>query len=300
MSPHILSLPTELLAQILSFLSLPSLLRFSETSVYARALANANLHSLSLCIVLPFSRSHPCDLLSLISETGGKRPARAIQDGTSTPCIRITAPSQYNYLDLLAFQSTLLSTVLHRHAAMLQHVHLQVPALTVPMALALRTLHALKTLALGFQTPLPTRFVPRSHVAAQRTQQHLAWKTLVDGGPPVWSRRLRSLRLEDAEIETAQLGMLVSESAACDELVLEGCRNLGKEVWCELQMWIGRGRVRVLEVAECGGVLGEKALDGIGGMGGLEVCILFSSLFCLFPLLYVLIFNFGVRGLGPL
>ncbi|EOA81346.1 uncharacterized protein SETTUDRAFT_35191 [Exserohilum turcica Et28A] len=138
------------------------------------------------------------------------------------------------------------------------------------MALALRTLHALKTLALGFQTPLPTRFVPRSHVAAQRTQQHLAWKTLVDGGPPVWSRRLRSLRLEDAEIETAQLGMLVSESAACDELVLEGCRNLGKEVWCELQMWIGRGRVRVLEVAECGGVLGEKALDGIGGMGGLE------------------------------
>lgn len=88
--------------------------------------------------------------------------------------------------------------------------------------------------------------------------------------PPVWSHRLHAVRLENADLSTQQLGVILAESSECREVVLKRCRGVGSEVWVFFRTWRGREKLRVLEVGECGGLLGEEAVRAVGGLRSLE------------------------------
>lgn len=261
MSPHILSLPAELLSQILSLLPVLSLLRFSQTSRYSHTLASANLHTLSLGIAPWPSTHHP---------QSASRPSQ-----TYASWLQIPNAAEYGYTTLFNFQSALVTSILHRHAPLLQHIDLSIWTLSVAAATALRHLHALRTLALRFESGGLGPGVPRSYLAAERAEQRKAWAVLARRPPPVWSARLAAIRLVNAGIETKELGALLGASAECREVVLERCSDVGSAFWAFVRTWSGREGVRVLELKECGGCVGEEAVGAIGGLKGLEVCFLF-------------------------
>ncbi|KNG47326.1 hypothetical protein DDE82_000896 [Stemphylium lycopersici] len=284
MSPHLLSLPTEILNHILCPLPLQSLLRFSETCLQARDLANASLHTLSLGIapLCPFKSiltipSLPPTPPTSINSSSSASTSASTSSSTAPPSqpyaiwFRIPSPSSHTYLTLLTFQSALVTSILLRHGTMLQTLHLSIWALTVPLASALRSLTALKSLSLRIESGSHGRGVPRSCRAVERDQQAKAWVELTEREvPPSWSQRLVVLRLENAGVGARQLGRLLAETRACREVVLDGCRYLGSEFWHLLRQWEGRSALEVLEVAGCGGILGEGAVGAIGELEGLE------------------------------
>ncbi|EUC38786.1 hypothetical protein COCCADRAFT_32151 [Bipolaris zeicola 26-R-13] len=273
MSPHILSLPTELLSQILTSLPLPSLLRFSETCRSARTLANANLQSLSLGISpLPspytFSPSkHPLSP----SQTPSSLPPSQPSQPTHPHDRWLTIPNitTYPYTTLSNFQSALITSILTRHHPLLQHIDITIWTMSTHMAHALRNLSALQRLSLRFDAGNPGRAVSRAQMALERDEQRKAWCVLA-ADPPSWSRRLLKLSVKGAVVSARQVAVLLAESRGCEEVVLERCGGVGSEIWMFLGGWCGRERVRRVEFGECGGVIGEAALGVIGGMVGLE------------------------------
>jgi hypothetical protein len=248
MPKHLLSLPTELLDQVLSALPIPSLLAFSSTSQHARILARNNLHSLSLGIAPLHSSSFstsPYDIW-----------------------LRIPNANSYPYLTLLNFQSALVSSTLTRHGSMLQHLELSVWALTVPIAEAIANLAALQSLSIRIESG---GYARRSCKSFEREKQHKAW-TLLSSEKCVWRSRLMALRIEDADLGTEQLAGILGGATRCRELWLNRCWFIGKEVWGWLGGdWKGRDVLRILDVSDCGGVLGEEAVDAIGRLKGLQV-----------------------------
>jgi hypothetical protein len=263
MSTHLLDLPTEILNQILTPLPTRSLLRFSETSHHARSLANANLHTLSLAIA-PLPSPLFKDLDQSITTTS-----------TTTPyaiCLRIPKAASHEHATLLAFQSALVGSILQRHGTMLQHLELSVWALTLPMAEAVAGLRALRTFSLRIESQVRyVRGVPRSRMGVEREEQGKAWEVLVKSAR-VWSQRLTKLNLENCDLDAGQLAMVLKESRECKELGLNRCRHLGREMWTSLGEWEGRGKLGVLSVADCGGMLGKEARGAVDRLHGLQVC----------------------------
>ncbi|EUC47684.1 hypothetical protein COCMIDRAFT_34752 [Bipolaris oryzae ATCC 44560] len=260
MSPHILSLPAELLSQIITSLPLPSLLRFSETCRPARTLANANLQSLSLGIP-----PYPPHTHSPHQTTVHPTPDRHPHDHW----LHIPNITTYPYTTLSNFQSALLTTLLTRHAPLLSHVDITLWTMSVRMAHALRNLSALQRLSLRFDAGSHGRAVERAQMALDREEQRKAWGVL-GAETPSWGRRLLGLRVEGAVVGTAEVAVLLKESRGCEELCLERCSGVDGGIWDFLGSWCGKERVRRVEFGECGGVIGEGVLSIIGGMGGLE------------------------------
>jgi hypothetical protein len=247
---NLLTLPTELLNRILSTLPVPSLLSFSSTGQQARTLANSNLHDLSLGIQ------------PLCSYTASRTPYDI--------WLRIPDAHTYSYLTLLNFQSALVNSILARHGLMLQHLELSVWALTVPIAEAIAHLGALRSLSIRIESGVYRRGLSRSCRSLEREEQHKAWELL--SKKAVWRSRLTALRIEDADLGTEQLAILLGDSRCCRELWLNRCRFIGKEVWEWLRSeWHGRDKLKILDVCDCGGVLGDAAIDAVGKMKGLQV-----------------------------
>ncbi|KAF1942154.1 hypothetical protein EJ02DRAFT_346160 [Clathrospora elynae] len=249
MSSNLLSLPSELLSQILARLPMRSLLKFAETSRRAHFLANANLHTLSLGIHTLSGSSevskHPYDVW-----------------------LRIPDAHTYDYMTLLSFQSALLRSILLRHDSVLQTVTLSIWTLTTKTAEAIARLIALRSLSIRIEGGAYGLNVPRSHMAIERVEQRKAWSLL--SSKAVWRSRLYTLRLENADLNTEQLVDMLRETRCCAELWLSWCRFVGKELWKFLGEWRGNRALRVLGLAECGGVLSEATLGVIGGLGGLQ------------------------------
>ncbi|KAI4653321.1 hypothetical protein J4E93_001083 [Alternaria ventricosa] len=262
-TPHLLDLPTEILNHILTPLPTRSLLSFLETSRHARILANANLHTLSLGIA-PLAPAFFKYLDPSITSTN---------NNTSDPYeiwLRIPQAKTYEYLTLHTFQSLLVTSILNRHGTMLQHLNISIWSLTLPMAKALTTLRALLTFSLRIESGARyVRGIPRSRIAVEREEQGKAWDVLAESAG-AWSRRVVSLKLENCDVRAEQLAVLLGEMRGCEELGLRRGRYLGREMWAALGEWEGRGRLRVLEVAECGELLGDEAREVVGGLDGLE------------------------------
>ncbi|KAF1833777.1 hypothetical protein BDW02DRAFT_622729 [Decorospora gaudefroyi] len=250
--PHILSLPTEVLHQILQPLPIPSLLAFSSTCHHAHHLATTNLHTLSL----------------------GIRPLATPPTHNPGPYeiwLRIPKTHAYDYTTLFNFQSALFSSILGRHGALLQHLDLCIWALTGPMGHAIANLSALRTLGLRVENAAYGRALPpRACVALERSEQAKAWAVLSRSA--VWRERLLCLRLENVEVGVEALAGVLAEARCCREVRLRGCRFLGRELWGVLGSgrWAGGDSLRVLGVADCGLVLGEEAWEGIGRLGALR------------------------------
>jgi hypothetical protein len=268
MSTHLLHLPTEILCQILTPLPTASLLRFSETSHHARILANANLHTLSFGIAPltpPFF-----NLLDL------DQPSKSIS--TTNPTIkrpyaiwlRISEAEPYDYWTLHNFQSALVTSILKRHGTMLQHLEISIWALTPAMARAIAQLRALRRFSLRIETSA-WGAGQRSRIAVEREEQSKAWELLTEESP-VWSRRLTALKLENCDLEVGQLAVLLGENRVCEEVRVDRCRYVTKGLWTVLNQWERRDKLRILEVADCGGMLGEEARGALGVLDGLQVC----------------------------
>ncbi|KAI4945428.1 hypothetical protein J4E86_009315 [Alternaria arbusti] len=262
---HLLDLPTEILNHILTPLPTSSLLRFSETSRHARILANANLHTLSLGIA-PLAPAFFKYLDPSITST--KKPYDI--------WLRIPQAKSYEYLTLHNFQSALVTSILKRHGTMLQHLNISVWALALPMAKAITSLRALRTFSLRIESGVRyVRGIPRSRIAIEREEQGKAWDVLTESAAE-WSGRLTVVRLENCDVRAEQLAVLLKESRGCKELGLNRCRYLGREMWTSLGDWEGRAKLKMLDVAECGGLLGDEATEVVGRLDGLQTLNLYD------------------------
>jgi hypothetical protein len=248
---QLLELPPELITQILAFLPVRTLLKFSETSHYARFLANSNLHTLNLGI--PAIRDR-----SLIKDTSDKIH------------VRIKGAFNYDYTTLLNFHNALIQSILLRHADTLRTLDLSLWTLTQPIAETIAELSALRSLSIRVEEDIFARAVPRNCMAWERREQDKAWTVLARTA--TWKDRLRVLRLENAELTTEQLAALLCQSRWCGALQLSRCRFIGKELWRFLgRDWAGRSCLQRLVLDETGGVLDEKAFEAIVTLSGLRV-----------------------------
>ncbi|KAG9378573.1 hypothetical protein A1F94_010342 [Pyrenophora tritici-repentis] len=172
---------------------------------------------------------------------------------------------------------------------MLQTLELSVWGWSVGMALALRSLRALRTFRVRVERVTGVgRNVPRKWIAVQRAEEKKAWEVLVSGPEEeleevvvvskrrrrrkrgFWSERLTTLELENCDVTAEQLGVVLSKSRGCREVRLDGCRILDKELWTVMGEWEGRSGLERLDVVDCGGRIGEEARTAIGLMDGLK------------------------------
>ena len=249
---HLLDFPSELLAQILALLPVRTLLNFSETSRYARSLANGNLSTISLDI-------HPIRPRNL-----GKSPEKE-------NCVRIPEVHTYDYQTITYFHDALVRNILLRHAEMLQVLDLSIWTFTIPIAMEISRLLALQKLSIRIEDDAYARAVPRAFLPLERLEQDEAWDLL--GQTAEWRDRLRVLKIENADLTMPHLVELLEQNHSCRELSLSGCRFIGEELWNFLgYAWIGGDFLQRLHVADCGGCLNERVLKTIVSLSGLQVC----------------------------
>lgn len=195
--------------------------------------------------------------------------------------MRIPSATKYDYTTLLNFHNALVQSIILRHADTLHTLNIELWTLTRPVAEAIAKLCALRDLSVRLEDNVYVRAVPRGCVSWERKQQDKAWNFLAENAK--WKQRLRTLRLRNAEITTGQLGKLIRESGAVEELCLRRCRYVDEGIWKVLgdERWGGRGRLRKLVLEESAGVLKEGAFRAIEGMGRLEVSrTLFFFVYC--------------------
>ncbi|KAF2741573.1 hypothetical protein EJ04DRAFT_507340 [Polyplosphaeria fusca] len=294
MSSPLLNLPPELLANMLSFLPIQALLRFSQTCHYSHGLAKSSLHTLSFGI-------HPTRVSGIISRlastqypqpkatsafaaSGESKARQARRDSLGSESLAdelfaeqdpykvsvlIPDAQAFDYKTLFAFHSALTKSILLRHGGTLRNLDLSLWTLSKPIAKALSKLAALRALSIRIEDYPHVRAVPRKLAGRQQIEQRDAWELLVNQA--TWASRLHALRVEGGELSARQLCTLLSKNRWCAELWLCKCASIGTELWSYLgSEWEGRAALRILGVMRCGGQLNEEVLDLIGGLGGLQ------------------------------
>jgi hypothetical protein len=170
---------------------------------------------------------------------------------------------------LLAFHTALVPSILTRHKATLRHLDLSLWTLTPAVAHVLKSLPALRTLSLRIEGP-HVRFNSRRMQATHRMEERMAWEILAEN--PSWAVALQALRIDGAQISTAQLSTILSANHLCRELWICKCSTVDREIWKWLgEEWKGREILKILGVLKCDIEIGEKDVDFISGMKALQV-----------------------------
>ncbi|KAF2501123.1 hypothetical protein BU16DRAFT_533833 [Lophium mytilinum] len=300
-SSTLLALPPELLVHILSFLPVKSLLKFSETSHASHALATSSLHTLSLSIhttriggimsrlgatTLPIpkdtasafaSARNPLSASlaeSIPRSSRSSQSSFALAEDSILHCdphaVHVLIPDAHTFdpSTLLAFHNALISSVITRHKTTLRHLDLSLWSLTPQIAHALKALPALRTLSLRIEDP-HARSTSRRIRLAHRLEECVAWDILAEDAG--WAAALRALRIDGAQIGTAQLGRILSCNRLCRELWVCKCHNVDRGVWRYLGgEWKGRKGLQVLGVLKSFVDVEEEDLRFIGGLDGLK------------------------------
>ncbi|KAF9698862.1 hypothetical protein EKO04_003067 [Ascochyta lentis] len=258
----LLDLPPELLIQVLATLPVKSLLKFAQTSRYARVLAYSNLQSLSLAIF----PSHRFSWYNkLISAQHEPNPSRHPEHDPHKVLIRIPQAWSFDYSTLLNFHNKIIASVLSRHSRTLKKLDLTLWALSIPIVEALIALPALRSLSIRIESG---HSVPRANLILQRKEERDVWSLIASA--PTFTSQLRTLEIESAEINSSQLSGLLSgiESGRLRELKLNRCDMLTSSIW---EMSIMKDLQR-LSVADCVNVhLNETSLETISNMHKLQV-----------------------------
>jgi hypothetical protein len=256
----LLELPPELLIQILTTLPVKPLLKFSQTSRYARALAYSNLHTLSLAIY-PSRRSSrnnrliPTHLEPKLQSHRDHDPHKIL--------VRIPQAWDFDYPTLLSFHTAVVADILNRHACTLHNLDLSLWTLSIPIAKAICTLPALRSLSLRIES---VQYVPRPYLNVQRKEERTAWDLLAVA--PTWPSQIHTLRIENAEVTTGQLSSILSKTARLADLHLRGCDMLTGSFWESSSL----ASLHSLRVIDCSNVhMKETALDAISKMIELQV-----------------------------
>ncbi|KAF2275873.1 uncharacterized protein EI97DRAFT_58900 [Westerdykella ornata] len=300
-SSLLLSLPPEVISNILFFLPIQSLLRFSQTNRYSHSLAVSNLHTLSLGIYTTriaaiisclsatkypepklTTSSFPSSIGCSSEVTNTKRDKEPNLEpkehfGTRGPYSVAIVLQEAQWLDattLLLFHNALMKSVIIRHRTALRNVELSLWTLTVPIAKSLSALQGLRTLSIRIEAFPQVRGMRGGLAVSQRLEQREAWNILT--ADAVWAPRLHALRLEGGEITSTQVSRLLRRSRWCRELWLSKCALVDKGIWSFLaNEWAtANASLRILGIMECGGQLDEEVLELIDRLEGLQFLFL--------------------------
>lgn len=253
MATSLLQLPSEILLQILSNLSIKPLLRFAQTSQYSRSLAYTDLQELSLAVCPSHWNSWHNKLFM----------SRYVPTHQLHATIQIPQAQKFNYTTLLTFHNKLTSSILRRHACALQKLELTLWTLSPLIANAITTLPALRILSICL---VNTEAMPRAHKILQTKEEYAAWGLLAS--TPSWTYFLSALRIENAELSAPQLLALVDGAARLHDLRLSNCGMLTSSIWDVARF----SKLHHLGVTDCANVhVNEAAVDVISKMRRLQV-----------------------------
>jgi hypothetical protein len=288
MAQSILEIPTELLLHVFGFLSIKSVLKFSQCSRHARSMATSGLHTLKLDFCSPpyliddfcptrgtFSaRSSTGDsahflrkLASSYEFTKGTLGSKIIRPSNEDKClykinVRVAEAHTYDFETLINFNSALLFSILTRYSSALQTLDISIWTLTVPVARAISKLAVLSSLSITLE-----------ELASHRTSvetQNKAWQVIA--GLNAWTGRLRALKVQNAGLYPSQLIVILENNPSCRDLQMINCNALGRALWDFLGgNWEGQTSLRALTISNCGGSVDVKALMTIGKLKGLQV-----------------------------
>ncbi|KAJ4325526.1 hypothetical protein N0V94_000669 [Neodidymelliopsis sp. IMI 364377] len=262
----LLELPPELLIQILASLPISPLLKFAQTSRYARNLAYSNLHSLSLAIS---SSRRPTWYEKLVPLPVDSLPPSRIDCEPHKILVRIPQAWNFSYPTLFNFHNKIITSVLNRHATTLKTLELSLWTLSTSVAQALADLPALRELKIKVENLHP---VPRAQLNLQRKQEREAWDILSQSA--IWPPRIQHLRIENAEITSTQISTLLTKTTQCAGLELIRCDMLTNALFDSLNSPTCAKVQHSLEslgVIHCGNVhLNQTALEVISKMHRLQ------------------------------
>lgn len=256
MATSLLNLPSEILLQILSKLSIQPLLRFAQSSHHARTLAYTDIHALSLAVCA----THQDFWHYKLSAT------RFEPEHDLYTAIQIPGAWDFPYNTLLAFHNKVIASILSRHAFTLQKVDLMLWTLSPTIAQAIAALPAIKQLSIRIES---VQTVPRVHINTQkqRRQEYTAWSLLASD--PSWMHSVKSLRIENAEVNTSQLLSIVDSATRLQDLRLSACTMLTSSIWKSARLHT----LHLLEMLGCVNVhIDKPELETISKMNRLQVC----------------------------
>ena len=253
MPTQLFELPPEILLQILSTLPINPLLRFAQTTQFARSLAYSGLHDLSLA-VYPSHRSSWHKRLFSTQQKPQYDRHRVIQ---------IPQAWDFDYSTLLNFHNKIIASILERHAFALQRLELTLWTISLPIARALASLQGLRELTVRIEA---THSMPRAYMNMQRKEECRAWDLLAS--TPNFMGQIQSLKLENAEITAGQLSGLLSSADRPRELRLSRCDMLTSSIWSSPRL----AGLEHLSITDCVNVhVNETELGTISKMRRLQV-----------------------------
>lgn len=229
------------------------LLRFAQTSQYARNLAYSNVQDLSLAIY-PSHRNSWYNKVFIAQH----KPKYALDAAIQIPQAR-----NFNYSTLAIFHDKIVASILSRHAYTLQRVDLTLWKLSIPVANALTQLPALRELSIRIAMP---QTVPRAEMTAQRKEENEAWSLLTS--KPAFMASINALTIENAEINAMQLSDLLVGTGRLKDLWLSKCNMLTSSLWSSAQL----RRLYHLSLSDCTNVhIHDLAVETISKMDRLQV-----------------------------
>jgi hypothetical protein len=175
---------------------------------------------------------------------------------------RVSEAHTYEFDTLVNFNSALLSSILTRYSSALQTLDISIWTLTTTVANAISKLAVLQSLSITLEELAPHR--------TGVDVQSKAWQDIA--GPNVWSGRLRSLKIQNAELHPSQLIDILGNNPCCGALEVTNCNAIGRALWEFLGGdWEGQASLRVLTISDCGSSVDEEVLTTIGKLKGLQV-----------------------------
>jgi hypothetical protein len=250
MSVRLLNLPPEILLQILSKLSIKPLLRFAQTSQYARKLAYTDLQALSLAVCPSHQDSWHNKLFA----------ARRKPEHDLHASVQIPRACDFSYTTLLTFHNKIIASILDRHAQTLQRLELALWTLSASVAESIKTLSALRELSIRIES---VHTVPRAYLCVQKREECKAWTVLASK-----ANSIHALRIENAEINASQLLDIVGGAAQLRDLSLSGCSMLTSSIWDVT----GLTKLHKLSILRCPNIhVSDTAVQTISTMHRLQV-----------------------------
>ncbi|KAF3035598.1 hypothetical protein E8E11_000354 [Didymella keratinophila] len=229
------------------------LVRFAQTSKYARSLAYSNVQNLSLAIY-PSHRSSWHNKLFA---------ARHKPKHNLNAAIQIPRAWEFDYSTLIKFHDKVVASILTRHACALQKLDLTVWRMSKPIAKAIGQLPALRKLCVSIES---LQAIPRACMTMQRKEECAAWSQLASN--PAFMGSVNTLMIKNAEINTTQLSDLVNEAERLKDLRLSSCNMLTSEFWSSTRL----RSLHHLSLTDCVNVhVNEASVDTISKMNRLQV-----------------------------
>ena len=256
-----MSLPPELLCEVLEHLPISSLLAFGQTSRYHHALQQRSLRRLRLGVF-------PTRLDGLLSQMDTLG-----DDDTTHSVQKVLDKRRSRSKDAIFFNQNLtIACILHRFSLSLRELEISLWDFQQPAAEALAKLKGLRSLSIRLDHP-NSRCADLHHSFWCHSPGSTAWNQLYAGrdASPVFGR-LTSLNLERAGITDYQLLRILEENPSITGIRLRKCLTLTDEFFRDLSRSSVGKQLKVLHFTQSDNSrIDERVLQHISAMPSLQV-----------------------------